>query len=75
MEEKRTESEIRAAVEAILFAAGDSVENERLAEALEGFDAAGLIRASETAPAPYPAAPPRPPESFELEERESMKLR
>ena len=35
MEEKRTESEIRAAVEAILFAAGDSVENERLAEALE----------------------------------------
>ncbi len=34
MEEKRTESEIRAAVEAILFAAGDSVENERLAEAL-----------------------------------------
>ena len=35
MAEKRTESEIRAAVEAILFAAGDSVENERLAEALE----------------------------------------
>lgn len=35
MEEKRTESEIRAAVEAILFAAGDSVENERLAEALD----------------------------------------
>ena len=35
MEEKRTESEIRASVEAILFAAGDSVENERLAEALE----------------------------------------
>ena len=35
MEEKRTESEIRAAVEDILFAAGDSVENERLAEALE----------------------------------------
>ena len=35
MEEKRTESEIRAAVEAILFAAGDSVENDRLAEALE----------------------------------------
>lgn len=35
MEEKKTESEIRAAVEAILFAAGDSVENERLAEALE----------------------------------------
>ena len=35
MEEKRTESEIRAAVEAILFAAGDSVENERLSEALE----------------------------------------
>lgn len=35
MEEKRTESEIRAAVEAILFAAGDSVENERLAEAFE----------------------------------------
>ena len=48
---------------------------KRLAEALKGFDAAGLIRASETAPAPYPAAPPRPPESFELEERESMKLR
>ena len=35
MEEKKSESEIRAAVEAILFAAGDSVENERLAEALE----------------------------------------
>lgn len=35
MEEKRTESEIRAAVEAILFAAGDSVETEHLAEALE----------------------------------------
>ena len=35
MEEKRTESEIRAAVEAILFAAGDSVETDRLAEALE----------------------------------------
>ena len=35
MEEKRTETEIRAAVEAILFAVGDSVETERLAEALE----------------------------------------
>lgn len=35
MEEKRTESEIRAALEAILFAAGDSVETTRLAEALE----------------------------------------
>ncbi|MGN8799828.1 SMC-Scp complex subunit ScpB [Candidatus Merdisoma sp. HCP28S3_D10] len=35
MEEKRTESEIRAAVEAILFAAGESVETERLAAALE----------------------------------------
>lgn len=35
MEEKRTETEIRAAVEAILFAVGDSVETERMAEALE----------------------------------------
>lgn len=35
MEEKRTENEIRAAVEAILFAAGESVETERLAAALE----------------------------------------
>ena len=35
MEEKRTETEIRAAVEAILFAVGSSVETERLAEALE----------------------------------------
>lgn len=35
MEEKRTESEIRAALEAILFATGDSVETTRLAEALE----------------------------------------
>lgn len=35
MEEKRTETEIRAAVEAILFAVGDSVETERLAAALE----------------------------------------
>ncbi|HIT66220.1 MAG TPA: SMC-Scp complex subunit ScpB [Candidatus Merdisoma merdipullorum] len=35
MEEKRTEAAIRAAVEAILFAAGDSVEVSRLAAALE----------------------------------------
>ena len=35
MEEKRPETEIRAAVEAILFAVGDSVETERMAEALE----------------------------------------
>lgn len=35
MEEKRTEAGIRAAVEAILFAMGDSVETERLAAALE----------------------------------------
>lgn len=35
MEEKRTEAAIRAAVEAILFAAGDSVETSRLAQALE----------------------------------------
>ncbi len=35
MEEKRTEAAIRAAIEAILFAAGDSVEKSRLAEALE----------------------------------------
>lgn len=35
MEEKRTEAAIRAAVEAILFAAGGSVETARLASALE----------------------------------------
>ena len=35
MEEKRTEAAIRAAVEAILFAAGGSVEASRLAAALE----------------------------------------
>lgn len=35
VEEKRTEAAIRAAVEAILFAAGDSVEVSRLAAALE----------------------------------------
>ena len=35
MEEKRTEAAIRAAVEAILFAAGVSVETTRLASALE----------------------------------------
>ena len=35
MEEKRTEAAIRAAVEAILFAAGGSVETTRLASALE----------------------------------------
>ena len=35
MEEKRTEAAIRAAVEAILFAAGGSVEAARLASALE----------------------------------------
>ena len=35
MEEKRTEAGIRAAVEAILFAAGGSVETARLASALE----------------------------------------
>ena len=35
MEEKRTEAAIRAAVEAILFAAGGSVETARLATALE----------------------------------------
>ena len=35
VEEKRTEAAIRAAVEAILFAAGDSVEVFRLAAALE----------------------------------------
>jgi len=35
VEEKRTEAAIRAAVEAILFAAGGSVETARLASALE----------------------------------------
>lgn len=35
MEEKRTEAAIRAAVEAILFAAGGSVETARIASALE----------------------------------------
>lgn len=35
MEEKKTEAAIRAAVEAILFAAGGSVETARLASALE----------------------------------------
>ena len=35
MEEKRTEAAIRAAVEAILFAVGGSVETSRLASALE----------------------------------------
>ena len=35
MEEKRTEAAIRAAVEAILFAAGGAVEAARLASALE----------------------------------------
>lgn len=35
MEEKRTEAALRAAIEAILFAAGDAVEAGRLAEVLE----------------------------------------
>lgn len=35
MEEKRTETALRAAIEAILFAAGDAVEAGRLAEVLE----------------------------------------
>ena len=35
MEEKRTEAAIRAAVEAILFAVGGSVDTSRLASALE----------------------------------------
>lgn len=65
----------RAAAAALLDSTAPDRFARRLKTALKNFDAAGLIRNSETVPAPYPPAPPRPPESFELEERNSMKLR
>ncbi len=46
---------------------------KRLTEALTDFDAVGLVRNSETAPAPWPPAPPRPPESFEPEPAQELK--
>lgn len=45
----------------------------RLNAALAGFDAAGFLADSETAPA-LPAPPPRPRESFDLEPPETLEL-
>ena len=65
----------RAVAAALLDPETPARFGRRLKKALAAFDAAGLIRESETVPAPYPAAPPRPPESFKLEKSEDMPLR
>lgn len=65
----------RAVTAALLDPASPERFASRLKAALKNFDAIGLIRNSETIPAPYPPTSPRPQESFNLEERNNMKLR
>lgn len=65
----------RAVTAVLLDPASPERFASRLKAALKNFDAIGLIRNSETIPAPYPPTSPRPQESFNLEERNNMKLR